>query len=195
MDSGFRPHPVQSSVPGPVPLAGGRWAGSGHTSESLQGDRRCANRSAQAEPLRILTYDVLYGFNHGKAPEIGAKWIAEQKPDIVALQELNGFKQGALEKIAKKWNHDHAIMLKEKGFPAGLTADSEITVIEKRLEGMWHGYLHCKIKGAHIFVVHLSPFRHAFRMKEASLVCAKAKPLLEAAKLDETSFLRMEFQV
>lgn len=136
--------------------------------------------TAQAEPLRILTYNVLYGFNHAKAPEIGAKWIAEQKPDIVALQELNGFKQESLEKIAKKWNHDHAVILKERGFPVGLTANSGITVIEKRLDDMWHGYLHCKVKGMHIFVVHLSPAQHAFRMKEAKLVCAKAKPLLDA---------------
>ena len=54
--------------------------------------------TAKAETLRILTYNVLLGFNHGKAPEVGAKWIADQKPDIVALQELNGFKQGTLEK-------------------------------------------------------------------------------------------------
>lgn len=138
--------------------------------------------TAQAEPLHILTYNVLYGFNHGKAPEIGAKWIAEQKPDIVALQELNGFKKGSLEKIAKKWNHNHSVILKEKGFPVGLTANSEITIIEKRLNGMWHGYLHCKVKGMHVFVVHLSPSQHAFRMKEATLLCAKAKPLLDAGE-------------
>ncbi|MDB4438055.1 endonuclease/exonuclease/phosphatase family protein [bacterium] len=146
----------------------------------------CANllsfHAAHAEPLRILTYNVLYGFNHGKAPETGAKWIAGQKPDIVALQELNGFKQSSLEQIAKKWNHDHARILKEKGFPVGLTANSEITVIEKRLDGMWHGYLHCKVKDKHLFVVHLSPSRHAFRMKEATLLCAKVKPLLAAGE-------------
>ena len=138
--------------------------------------------TAQAEPLRILTYNVLYGFNHGKAPEIGAKWIAEQKPDIVVLQELNGFKQETLEKIAGNWNHNHSVILKERGFPVGLTANSKITVIEKRLNGMWHGYLHCKVKGMHIFVVHLSPSQHAFRMKEASLLNAKVKPLLDAGE-------------
>jgi endonuclease/exonuclease/phosphatase family metal-dependent hydrolase len=139
-------------------------------------------RTAGAEPLRILTYNVLYGFNHGRAPEIGAKWIDEQKPDIVALQELNSFKQGTLEKISKNWNHKYAVILKEKGFPVGLTANSEITIIEKRLDGMWHGYLHCKVKGIHLFVVHLSPSQHAFRMKEAKLLSEKAKPLLAAGE-------------
>ena len=141
-----------------------------------------STHTASAEPLRILTYNVLYGFNHDKAPEIGAQWISEQNPDIVALQELNGFKQGTLEEIAKKWHHDHAIILKERGFPVGLTANSEITVIEKGLDEMWHGFLHCKVKGMNIFVVHLSPSQHAFRMKEAKLLCEKAKPLLDAGE-------------
>ena len=141
-----------------------------------------STHTASAEPLRILTYNVLYGFNHDKAPEIGAQWISEQNPDIVALQELNGFKQGTLEEIAKKWHHDHAIILKERGFPVGLTANSEITVIEKGLDEMWHGFLHCNVKGMNIFVVHLSPSQHAFRMKEAKLLCEKAKPLLDAGE-------------
>ena len=55
-----------------------------------------------AEEIPILTYNVLYRFNHGKATKIGAKWIAEQKPDIVALQELNNFKQGTFGNIAKR---------------------------------------------------------------------------------------------
>jgi endonuclease/exonuclease/phosphatase family metal-dependent hydrolase len=146
--------------------------------------------AVQAEPLRLLTYNVLYGFNHGKAAEVGAKWIAEQKPDIVALQELNGFTQDTLAQIAGKWNHDHAVILKEKGFPVGLTANSEITVIEKRLDGMWHGYLHGKVRGINLFVVHLSPSRHAFRMKEADLLCAKVQSLLKA---DESVLLLGDF--
>ncbi len=57
--------------------------------------------TARAEPLRVLTYNVLYGFNHGKAQEIGSKWGADKKPDIVAKQELNNFKKATLEKIVK----------------------------------------------------------------------------------------------
>jgi endonuclease/exonuclease/phosphatase family metal-dependent hydrolase len=138
--------------------------------------------SAHATPLRLITYNVLYGFNHGKAREIGPKWLAAQKPDIVALQELNGFTQTTLEQTARQWNHDHAVILKEKGFPVGLTANSEINIMEKRLDGMWHGYLHCQVKEIHLFVVHLSPSQHAFRMHEAKLISAKIKPLLAAGE-------------
>lgn len=137
---------------------------------------------ACCEDLRIMTYNVLYGFNHGKAKGIGANWIKEKKPDILALQELNGLKQDDLEKLAATWNHDHAVILKEKGFPVGLTARAPIKVIEKRLDQMWHGYLHCEVRGIHFFVVHLSPSQHAFRMKEANLLCAKIKSLLKAGE-------------
>lgn len=138
--------------------------------------------TAPAVPLRILTYNVFYGFNHGKSPEVAAGWIATQKPDVVALQELNRYTQASLEETAKKWGHNHTVILKEKGFPVGLTANSPIEIIGKQLDGMWHGYLHCKLRGTHLFVVHLSPSKHDFRMAEAKLLCAKIKPLLEAGE-------------
>lgn len=130
------------------------------------------------EPLRVLTYNVLYGFNHGKSPELAAKWIASQKPDIVALQELNRHTQKSLEQIAGKWGHDHAVILKEKGFPVGLTANAPIDVIEKRLEGMGHGCLHAKVRGVHVFVVHLSPSKFAIRMREAEIISGKVRELM-----------------
>ena len=40
--------------------------------------------------LKILNWNVLYGFNHGNSIELGTRWIVNQSPDVVALQELNG---------------------------------------------------------------------------------------------------------
>lgn len=129
-------------------------------------------------PFRVLTYNVLYGFNHGKSADLGARWIAGRYPDIVALQEMNGFTQDSLAALAKRWGHEHAVILKEDGFPVALTANSPIEVIEKRLEDMWHGYLHCKVRGVHVFVVHLSPSKHEVRLREAGILTTKIKPLL-----------------
>lgn len=133
---------------------------------------------AQDRPFRVLTYNVLYGFNHGKAIDLGAEWIAKRHPDIVAFQELNKFTQEQLSTLAKKWGHHHTVILKEKGFPVALTANSEIEVIEKRIEDMWHGYLHCKVRGVHFFVVHLSPSNHKVRVSEAELLGTKITKLL-----------------
>jgi exodeoxyribonuclease III len=130
--------------------------------------------------LKILTYNVLYGFNHQKATDVGAAWIKGQQADLVALQEMNTYTQDKLTNLAKKWDHPHSVILKEKGFPVALTSKTPIEVIEKRLQGMWHGYLHCKVNGTHIFVVHLSPSKHDVRVREAGILAAKIQPLLAA---------------
>lgn len=137
-----------------------------------------ATLSAQDQPFRVLTYNVLYGFNHGKAIDLGAEWIAKRHPDIVAFQELNKFTQDKLSALAKKWGHNHTVILKEEGFPVALTANTKIEVVEKRIKDMWHGYLHCKVRGVHIFVVHLSPSNHKVRVSEAALLGTKITKLM-----------------
>lgn len=137
--------------------------------------------SAQDQmPLKILTYNVLVGFDHGKSTRIAAKWIKEQQTDLVALQELRGITQKKLDEVSASWGHPHAVILKENGFPVGLTSKSPIEVIEKRVKDMWHGYLHCKVRDTHLFVVHLSPSKHTVRVQEAELLATKIQPLLAA---------------
>ena len=41
---------------------------------------------SQKVDLKIVNWNVLYGFNHGKSVEKGAKWIAAQAPSVVALR-------------------------------------------------------------------------------------------------------------
>ena len=141
-----------------------------------------AASAQKQEPLRILTYNVLVGFDHGKSTEIAATWIKEQKTDLVALQELRGITQKELDELSASWGHSHAVILKENGYPVGLTSKSPIEVIEKRVKDMWHGYLHCKVRDTHIFVVHLSPSKHTVRVQEAELLSTKIRPLLAAKK-------------
>tara|TARA_B110000881_G_scaffold220256_1_gene244735 strand:- start:1298 stop:2158 length:861 start_codon:yes stop_codon:yes gene_type:complete len=136
--------------------------------------------AAEEAPFKVLTYNVLYGFNHQKATDLGTEWIKEQQADVVALQEMNTYTQDKLTDLAKRWNHPHSIILKEKGFPVALTSKTPIEVIEKRVKDMWHGYLHCKVNGTHIFVVHLSPSKHNVRVRESELLSTKIQPLLTA---------------
>ena len=112
---------------------------------------------AEAKPLKIINWNVLYGFNHNKAISEGSRWIREQHPDVIALQELNGLTEKELGKHAKTWGHDHAVTHKESGFPVGLASTAPIDVIERRIEGFHHGFLHCKTHGIHFFVVHFWP--------------------------------------
>lgn len=154
----------------------------------------CADPLPAAEPaagLKIISYNVYVGFDKGKGLDAGSKWIAQQRPDVLALQELNSFTQARLEQAARAWGHEHAVILKEDGYPVGLTSRWPIEVIEKRVDRgkepalpnrFWHGYLHAKVAGVHYIVVHLSPSNYQVRRFEVAELSKKIKPLIEAGE-------------
>ncbi len=128
--------------------------------------------------LRILNWNVLYAFNHGQAVDAGIQWIDKCSPDVVALQELNGLTEASLKTLAARWGHDHAVILKEKGFPVGLTSRQPIQVVERQVKGFHHGYLHARTCGVDFFVVHFWPGKD----HEAESVAAKIRPLIESKR-------------
>ena len=132
---------------------------------------------AAAGDFKIISYNVLYGFNHHQSQELGAGWLAGQDPDVVALQELNGWTQETLGQLARAWGHPHVALLKEDGFPVGLTSREPIEVLGRHLEEMHHGWLHCRTSGSHFLVVHLSPFKYQHRQLEAAAITAKVAEL------------------
>lgn len=133
--------------------------------------------SAEPARLRVLTYNVLYVFDHGKEVEAGSAWIRGQAPDIVALQELTNISPERLGELAAGWEHEHSALLKTSGFSVGLTSRHPIEVLE-RIEGdLHHGCLHAQVEGIHLFVVHLSPFRWEVRQMEADLLLPRIEPL------------------
>ena len=85
-------------------------------------------------------------------------WLATQDPDVVALQELNGYDAVRLEREASGLGHRHVALLKEDGYPVGLTSRRPIEVVERRTEGLHHGYLHARSAGIDFVVVHLVPY-------------------------------------
>ena len=131
---------------------------------------------------RVITYNCWYVFNHKKEIDAGTKWLKEQDPDVVALQELTSIKPEYLADLAKRWDHTHSALLKTGGFSVGITAKGPITIVEKRLKGMHHGYMHVTIADIHYFIVHLSPFKHEVRTREAKILTEKIKPLIDAKK-------------
>ena len=143
------------------------------------------NIQGQTQSLKVITYNILNGFDWGKdtARENNmADWLNDQQADVIALQELCGFNQDKLSEFAKKWGHDYAVILKTSGYPVGITSSQPIEVKEKLMDSLWHGMLHCKTQGIDFFVVHLSPADWAFRKKEAEIISARIK-----AVMNETS--------
>jgi exodeoxyribonuclease-3 len=132
--------------------------------------------------LRVISYNTWYVFNHKKEVAAGKKWMKEQTPDIVALQELTGIKPALLQSFAESWGHKHSSLLKSSGFSVGLTSRYPIETVEKGLKNMHHGFLHLRSGGVEIFVVHLSPFKWEVRQREANILTSKIKPLVEAGE-------------
>lgn len=129
--------------------------------------------ATQPKRLKIVSWNVLYGFDHGRAVDEGAQWIRGQQPDVLALQELNGFTNESFQAAAESYGHPFAALQKEQGFAMGLSSTAPIEVIERRVEGFHHGYLHGKTHGIDFFVVHFWPGKE----HEADEVLAKARSL------------------
>lgn len=122
--------------------------------------------------LRLVSYNIFNGFEHGNTQqqEKFTRWIKQQKPDIIALQELVGFKAADLEALAGSYGHTYAAILKEDGYPVGITSKFPIENIHRQTKGFWHGMLHVRIAGLHIIITHLSPFEWKFRKQEAEKI-------------------------
>ena len=126
--------------------------------------------------LRLITYNVWYGFT--KVPERKDKWISwmqEQKPDVVSLQELNEYTSEKLAADAASWNHPYSVLLKEEGFPTGITSRYPIEDVQRYMEGFHHGLLRVKIQGKIFYVIHLHPSNWETRNREIDFIISDIK--------------------
>ena len=134
-----------------------------------------ATLAAEHSSLKLVSWNVLYGFNHQQSIAEAADWIKKEQPDIIALQELNGISDGRLAELARSWGHGFAVTHKESGFPVGLASREPIQVLERQSEGYHHGFLHAQTFGVHFFVVHLWPGK----FREIDWILEKTAPLLK----------------
>jgi endonuclease/exonuclease/phosphatase family metal-dependent hydrolase len=133
-----------------------------------------ARAAEQAGPLRVVSHNVWNGFQEKPEPrrQQWLAWMADQHPDVVALQELNGYTPGKLAGDAKTWGHPHFVLLKEDGFPTALTSRTPITEVKRIREGMHHGLLRGKIRGIYFYVIHFHPSHYERRIEEARFLIA-----------------------
>ena len=120
-----------------------------------------------SDKLKIISYNVWYGFT--KVPERKETWIAwmkEQEPDIVSLQELNEYTHQKLAEDAKSYGHDYSVLLKEEGFPTGITSRYPIDDIKIIKEGFHHGLMRVRIQQIYFYVIHLHPSNWETRKHE-----------------------------
>ena len=131
-----------------------------------------------APTINIINWNTYHLFDHRAKIEPATQWLAEQAPDLLALQEMLHINELGLQELAKSWGHEYAVMHKEKGYPVALTSSAPIEVIERRVKGFHHGYLHARTRGIDVFVVHFWPSK----VGEAVQVSEAAAALMEAGK-------------
>jgi endonuclease/exonuclease/phosphatase family metal-dependent hydrolase len=121
--------------------------------------------------LRIITYNVWYGFT--MIPERKEAWIAwmnSHQPDIVSLQELNEYTEHKLAEDARSYGHEYSALLKEEGFPTGITSRYPMEDIQRITNGFHHGLMRVRIKEIYFYVIHLHPSNWEFRKAEIAKI-------------------------
>ena len=130
------------------------------------------------EKVRIISYNILNGFEGGADKDRQARlveWVRAQDPEVMALQELCGFTQASLEALGKQWGHPYAAIVKENGYPMGITSKKPIEVVNKFVKGYCHGMLHVRTYGFDFLVTHLNPQTTVRRRQEAARIIEYVK--------------------
>ena len=125
------------------------------------------------QKVRVMSYNIFNGFDWCKDLEREARmvsWIKEQDPEVLGLQELCGFTQERLQKLAAKWGHPYAIIVKEDGYPVGITSKRPIVLKSKLVGEIGHGLLHVQTYGLDFLVTHLNPSNTTKRNNEAQKI-------------------------
>lgn len=134
---------------------------------------RAQTETPQERPadFRIISYNIWNGFEKDTARRANfIKWVRQQDPDVLAMTELVGFTEKDLAELAAAYGHPYVSIVKEEGYPVGVSSKKPIEVVSKQVEGFWHGLLHVRTYGLDVLVTHLSPFEWKFRLKEAQAI-------------------------
>jgi len=128
--------------------------------------------------LRLITYNVWYGFTKvpGRKPQ-WIEWMQNQKPDVVSLQELNEYTPEKLAEDAATWGHPYSELLKEDGYPTGVTSKYPIEDIQRFREGFQHGLLRVKIKEMYFYIIHLHHGNWEVRNREIDFILSDIQTL------------------
>lgn len=133
---------------------------------------------AYAAPYKIMTYNIWATFAYGKETERGVKFLQEHPANVLVVEELKYSPEDDYQAWAKLWGYKYIEVLRPT-VSVAICSNSPIEVIEKRTEGMHHGYILCKIDGIIYLATHLSPFKWETRLEEARIISETIRPFLE----------------
>lgn len=130
-----------------------------------------AQATGNMSKIHVISYNIWNGFEKDTQRRTNfINWVKSQDPEIMAMTELCGFTEKELKELAASYGHPYVAIVKEEGYPVGISSKEPIEVVTKQLEGLWHGLLHVKTYDMDVIVTHLSPFDWKFRLSEAEWI-------------------------
>lgn len=130
-----------------------------------------AQEAGKSGNIHVISYNIWNGFEKDAQRRANLiQWVKSQDPEIMAMTELCGFTEQDLKELASAYGHPYVAIVKEEGYPVGISSKEPIEVVTKQLEGLWHGMLHVRTYGMDVIVTHLSPFDWKYRLSEAEWI-------------------------
>lgn len=130
---------------------------------------------SQNNRLRVITYNIYEGMRLDTAAgkPVFVEWVKQMHPDVLALQEVTGFTQVSLEKLAESYGHHYAVLLIEgEKFPVAITSKYPIVNVQKVSDNMDRGFIIARIKDFNVVSLHFTPFDYRKRRQEVDLLMA-----------------------
>jgi exodeoxyribonuclease III len=130
---------------------------------------------SQNNRLRAITYNIYEGMrlDTSAGKPIFVEWVKQMDPDVLALQEVTGFTQASLEKLAESYGHPYAVLLIEgEKFPVAITSKYPIVNVQKVSDNMDRGFITAHIKDFNVVSLHFTPFDYRKRRQEVELLLA-----------------------
>lgn len=130
---------------------------------------------SQNNRLRAITYNIFEGMrlDTSAGKPLFVEWVKQMDPDVLALQEVTGFTQASLEKLAESYGHPYAVLLIEgEKFPVAITSKYPIVNVQKVSDNMDRGFIVARIKDFNVVSLHFTPFDYRKRRQEVELLLA-----------------------
>lgn len=109
------------------------------------------------DTIKIISYNILEGMKNDKSNNYNkfVDWIKSYAPDVLALQEVNGFNQRQLEQLAKRYGHNYVItnLKSTDNYPVALTSKYPLEARRKITLHTSHGAIFARLIGTEINIV------------------------------------------
>lgn len=118
---------------------------------------------ALPDDIKVISFNILEGMKTDRPNDYDnfVAWVQEHDPDVLALQEVNGFRQKDLEKLAARWGHPYVItnLKATDNYPVALTSKYPIESRRRITMHMSHGAIFARLAGTdlNIVVTHFWP--------------------------------------